>query len=98
MELETVKTVALWSIITVAVIGVVMAVIIRKIVGKIISLVVAAILVFVGWQQRGKVIDYASEVRGKACTSSSAALDGATPQNATSFLGITISMPQGWCY
>ncbi len=97
VELETIKTVALWSIIGIAVVGLLLAIIIRKIVGKIISLVIAAVLVFVGWQQRTKVIDYANEVRGNSCTSADAAVDNATTKDATTFLGIHISLPAGWC-
>ncbi len=87
----------MWSIIGIAVIGLMLAIIIHKIIGKILSLLIAAVLVFVGWQQRQKVIDYASEVKGKSCTSADGALDNATPADATSFLGIHISLPAGWC-
>ena len=97
MDLETVKTVALVAIIAIAVIGLLFAIVIRKIVGKIISLVVAAVLVIVAWQQRDKVISYAEEVRGQACDSASGAVDNPTTREATSFLGIGVSLPDGWC-
>ena len=70
---------------------------IRKIVGKILSLVIAAALIFVAWQQRDKVTDYAAEVRGQACDSAAGAVDNPTTREATSFLGIGISLPDGWC-
>ncbi len=97
MNLETIKTTAMWGIIAVAVIGLVLAIVIKKIVGKIISLVVAAVLVFVGWQQRNKVIEYADQVHGQACDSASGAVDNPTTQKATKFLGIGVSLPDGWC-
>lgn len=97
MNLETVKTVAMVAIVAIALIGLLLAIVIRKIVGKIISLVVAAVLVFVAWQQRDKVISYADEVQGKACNSVSGAVDNPTTREATSFLGIGISLPDGWC-
>jgi hypothetical protein len=97
VNLETVKTVAMVAIIAIAVIGLLLAIVIRKIVGKIISLIVAAVLVIVAWQQRDKVVSYAEEVQGKACNSVSGAVDNPTTQEATSFLGIGISLPDGWC-
>ncbi|WP_111766876.1 hypothetical protein [Nakamurella deserti] len=97
MDLETVKTVAIVAIIAIAVIGLLLAIVIRKIVGKIISLVVAAVLVLVAWQQRDKVVSYAEEVQGQACDSVSGAVDNPTTREATSFLGIGISLPDGWC-
>lgn len=87
----------MWTIIAIAVIGLLLAIVIRKILGKIISLLVAAVLVFIGWQQREKVISYADDVRGKACTSAVGAVDNATTDKATTFLGIGISLPAGWC-
>jgi hypothetical protein len=97
VDLETVKTVSLYGIIVVAAIGLLMAVVVKKIVGKIISLVLAAAIVLVGWQQRDKVLSYAEEVRNKACTAASGALENASTAQATSFFGITVSLPDGWC-
>ena len=97
VDLETIKTVALWTIIAIAVIGLLLAILIRKILGKIVSLLVAAVLVFIGWQQREKVVSYADDVRGKACTAASGAVDNATTARATTFLGIGVSLPVGWC-
>ncbi len=97
VDLETVKTVAMVAILAIAVIGLLLAIVIRKIIGKIIALVVAAVLVFVAWQQRDKVVSYADEVRGQACDSASGAVDNPTTREATSFLGIGISLPDGWC-
>jgi hypothetical protein len=97
VDLETVKTVAIWAIVAIAVIGLLLAIVIKKILGKIISLLIAAILVFLAWQQRDKVVSYADNVRGKACTSAAGAVDNPTTQKATTFLGIGISLPDGWC-
>lgn len=97
MDLQTIKTVAMWAIIGIAVVGVLLAIVIRKIVGKIISLLIAAVLVFVAWQQREKVVSYADQVRGEACDSAAGAVDNATTAEATTFLGIGISLPDGWC-
>lgn len=97
VDLETVKTVAMVAILAIAVIGLLLAIVIRKIVGKIISLVVAAVLVFAAWQQREKVVSYADEVRGQACDSAAGAVDNPTTREATSYLGIGISLPDGWC-
>ena len=97
MDLDTIKTVAMWAIIIVAAVGLLLAILIKKIIGKIISLLVAAVLVFIGWQQRDKVVSYADDVHGKACTSAEGALDNATTNAATSFLGLKISLPAGWC-
>ncbi len=97
MDLETIKNAAMWAIISVAVIGLVLAIVIRKIVGKIISLLVAAALVFIGWQQREKVVSYAEDVRGKACASAEGAVSNPTTEKATTFLGIGVSLPDGWC-
>ena len=92
VELDTVKTVALWAIIIIAVLGIVAAIVIRKIVGKVISLVLAAVLIFVGWQQRDKVTDYADNFRADACAK------GADPKTGqVSFLGIDIDLPSDFC-
>jgi len=87
----------MWTIIAVAVVGLLLAILIKKILGKIISLLVAAVLVFLGWQQREKVVSYADDVKGKACSAAEGAVDNATTQKATTFLGIGISLPAGWC-
>jgi hypothetical protein len=95
--LDTVKTVSLYGIIGVAAVGLLMAIVVKKIIGKIISLVLAAVLVLIAWQQRDKVVTYAEDVRGKACTAASGALQNATTAQATKFLGISVSLPDGWC-
>ena len=69
LDYATIKNTALWVLIAVAVLAIVLAVIVKKIVGKIITLVVAAAIVFFGWQQRAKVVDYAGQVRANACSS-----------------------------
>ena len=92
VELETVKTVAMWAIIVIAVLGILAAIIIRKIVGKIISLVLAAVLIFVGWQQRDRVTDYADNFRADACAK------GADPKTGqVTFLGIDVDLPDDFC-
>lgn len=95
--METVKTVSMWVIIGIGVIGVLLSLIVKKIVGKVLSLIIAAGLVYFAWQQRESVITYAEEVRGKACDSATGALTNATTDAATKFLGITVSLPPGWC-
>ena len=85
VDLETVKTGTIWAIVFIAVIGLVLAIVIKKIVGKIIALVVAAALIFFGWQQRDKVVDFAGEMQGEACAV------------APTFFGITVSLPDDWC-
>lgn len=85
MDFETIKTGATWAIIVIGVVGLVLAIIIKKVIGKVISLVLAAILIFFGWQQRSKVVDFADDVKGKACA--------AEP----SFFGIDVSLPADWC-
>lgn len=92
VELETVKTVAMWALIVIAVLGILAAIIIRKIIGKIISLVLAAVLIFVGWQQRDKVTDYADNFRADACAKG---VDPKTGQ--VSFLGIDVDLPSNFC-
>ncbi len=89
MDLDTVKTVAMWALIAFAVIGILLAIIIKKIVGKIISLVLAAVLVFFCWQQRDKVTSAATDLKGKAC--------GTVNDKMPSFFGITVSLPSDWC-
>jgi hypothetical protein len=85
VDLETIKTGAIWAIVVIGVIGLVLAIIIKKVIGKIISLVLAAVLIFFAWQQRDKVIDFANDVKGEACS--------AQPK----FFGITVSLPDDWC-
>lgn len=69
LDVSTIKTTAMWVLIAIAVVGLVLAIIIKKIIGKIITLVLAAIIVFVGWQQRSKVVDFANHVQTSACAS-----------------------------
>ena len=52
VDLSTIQSTAPWVLIGIAVVAVVLAIVIKKIVGKIIVLVLAAVLIFVGWQQR----------------------------------------------
>lgn len=85
VDLQTVKTVATWTMIGFVVIGLLAAIIIKKVIGKIISLVLAAAVVLFIWQQRGKVEDYANSVRNDVCT------------RQPSFFGIDVSLPDGWC-
>ena len=49
------------------------------------ALVLAAVLIFVGWQQRQHVIDFANGVKDEACGQS------------VTFLGVDVAMPAGWC-
>jgi c-di-AMP phosphodiesterase-like protein len=89
VDLDTVKTVAMWALIAFAVIGILLAIIIKKIVGKIISLVLAAVLVFFCWQQRDKVVSAAENLKGDACTT--------VNNKMPSFFGISVSLPSDWC-
>lgn len=91
MDLDTIKTTAMWVIVAVGVIGIVLAIVIKKVVGKIISLVLAAVLVFFGWQQRDKVLDYANTLKGEACSTADSAM------KSTSFFGINVTLPADWC-
>lgn len=91
MDIETVKTFAMWALIGIAVIGILLAIIIKKIVGKVISLVLAAILVFAIWQQRDAVTDAGNDVKAKACSN-------AAEQDVPSFFGlIDVEIPSDWC-
>ena len=83
------KTVALWALIVIAVVGILLAIVIKKIVGKIISLVLAAVLVFFCWQQRDKVTSAAADLQGKACST--------VNDDMPSFFGISVSLPSDWC-
>jgi hypothetical protein len=85
LQLSTVQSTTPWVLIGIAVVAVVAAILIKKIVGKIIVLVLAAVLIFVGWQQRQHVIDFANGVK-----------DGACEQSVT-FLGIDVALPADWC-
>ena len=85
VDLNTVRTTAPWVLLGIGVVGVVAAIFIKKIVGKIIALVLAAVLIFIGWQQRQKVIDFANGVKNETCTTS------------TTFVGIEVSLPDTRC-
>ena len=85
INLETIQSTAPWVLLGIGVIGVVAAIVINKIVGKIIALVLAAVLIFIGWQQRQKVIDFANSVKDETCAAS------------TTFVGIEVSLPESWC-
>ena len=85
VQLSTIQSTAPWILVAIAVVAVVAAILIKKIVGKIIVLVLAAILIFVGWQQRQHVIDYANGVKGDAC------------EQSVTFLGIDVALPDEWC-
>ena len=69
LELATIRTSGPWVLLAVAVVGVVLAIIIKKIIGKIIVLLLAAVIVFVGWQQRAAVVDFANNLHASACAS-----------------------------
>jgi hypothetical protein len=69
LDVSTIKTTAMWVLIVIAVISLVLAIVIKKIIGKIITLVLAAIIVFFGWQQRSKVVDYANHLETVTCAS-----------------------------
>jgi len=43
------------------------------------------VLIFIGWQQRQHVIDYANSVKDETCAMS------------TTFVGIDVSLPESWC-
>jgi len=85
INLATIQNTAPWVLLGIGVVGVVAAIIIKKIVGKIIALVLAAVLIFIGWQQRQKVIDFANSVKDETCAAS------------TTFVGIEVSLPESWC-
>jgi hypothetical protein len=90
VDFNTVKTVGLWLIIAIGVIGILLAIIIKKVVGKIISLVLAAVLVLVLWQQRAKVINEANDLKAGACST-------VAPQNKITFFGVSVNLPADWC-
>jgi hypothetical protein len=85
VDYTTIKNTVLWVIVAVIVVAVVLAVIIKKIIGKIITLVIAAALVFFGWQQRAKIIDYANGVGDKATSTYCSA--------EPSFFGVHVTFP-----
>lgn len=88
MDIDTIKTVAMWALIAVAVVGILLAIVIRKIIGKIISLVLAAVLVFLCWQQRDKVTEAGNDLKAHACESTA---------DMPSFFGIAVTVPTDWC-
>ncbi len=85
IDFETIQRSTIWVLVAIGIIGVLAAIVIKKIVGKIIALVLAAVLIFLGWQQRQKVIDFANSVKGTTCASS------------TTFVGIEVKLPDSWC-
>ena len=85
INLSTIQSTAPWVLLAIGVVGVVAAIVIKKIVGKIIALVLAAVLIFIGWQQRQQVIDFANSVKDETCAAS------------TTFVGIEVSLPESWC-
>lgn len=85
VQLSTIQSTAPWVLIAIAVVAVVAAILIKKIVGKIIVLVLAAVLIFVGWQQRQHVLDFANGVKDDACGQS------------VTFLGVDVALPADWC-
>ena len=85
IDFETIQRYTVWVLIAIGVVGVLAAIVIKKVVGKIIALVLAALLIFFGWQQRQKVIDFANSVKDTTCASS------------TTFVGIEVTLPDSWC-
>jgi disulfide bond formation protein DsbB len=85
IDFETIQRYTVWALIAIGVVGVLAAIVIKKVVGKIIALVLAALLIFIGWQQRQKVIDFANSVKDTTCASS------------TTFVGIEVTLPDSWC-
>ena len=85
VDLNTVQSTAPWVLVGIGVVGVVAAIVIKKVVGKIIALVLAAVLIFVGWQQRQHVIDFANSVKDQTCATS------------TTFVGVEVALPESWC-
>jgi len=69
LDLSTIRTGAPWVLIAIAAIGLVLAIIIRKVIGKILVLVLAAVIVFLGWQQRAMVVAFADRLHVSACAS-----------------------------
>jgi len=85
VDLNTVQSTAPWVLVGIGVVGVVAAIVIKKVMGKIIALVLAAVLIFVGWQQRQHVIDFANSVKDQTCATS------------TTFVGVEVALPESWC-
>jgi disulfide bond formation protein DsbB len=85
IDFETIQRSTVWVLIAIGIVGVLAAIVIKKVVGKIIALVLAALLIFLGWQQRQKVIDFANSVKDTTCASS------------TTFVGIEVTLPDSWC-
>jgi arginine exporter protein ArgO len=85
IDFETIQRSTVWVLIAIGVVGVLAAIVIKKVVGKIIALVLAALLIFFGWQQRQKVIDFANSVKDTTCATS------------TTFVGIEVTLPESWC-
>jgi disulfide bond formation protein DsbB len=85
VDLNTVQNTAPWVLVGIGVVGVVAAIVIKKVVGKIIALVLAAVLIFIGWQQRQHVIDFANSVKDQSCATS------------TTFVGVEVALPESWC-
>lgn len=85
IDFETIQRSTVWVLIAIGIVGVLAAIVIKKVVGKIIALVLAALLIFFGWQQRQKVIDFANSVKDTTCASS------------TTFVGIEVTLPDSWC-
>ena len=85
VDLNTIQSATPWVLIGIGVVGIVAAIIVKKVVGKIIALVLAAVLIFIGWQQRQKVIDFANSVKDQTCAAS------------TTFVGIEVALPESWC-
>lgn len=85
LDLATIKNTALWVLIGLAVVALVLAIIIKKIIGKVITLVLAAVIVFFGWQQRAKIIDYVNN------TTNSVTAD--VCKSAPTFFGIKVNLP-----
>ncbi len=85
VDLNTVQSTAPWVLLGIGVVGVVAAIVIKRVVGKIIALVLAAVLIFIGWQQRQQVMDFANSVKDETCATS------------TTFIGIEVSLPESWC-
>jgi arginine exporter protein ArgO len=85
IDFETIQRSTVWVLIAIGIVGVLAAIVIKKVVGKIIALVLAALLIFFGWQQRQKVIDFANGVKDTTCATS------------TTFVGIEVALPESWC-
>lgn len=89
MDFDTIKTIAMWALIAVAVGGILLAIIVQKIISKVFSLALAGILVFFIWQQREGLIDKAEDLKAGTCASVS--------DNEPTFFGFDIALPDDWC-